>query len=264
MLEHLVGYPSEGTWIQLQRGTLGLWLRVPSNEIQLTQVDMGALLLQAIARASIECSSSGNAVACGEAMVSANAWARAAASAHGEAVYKATSADCNCTNATVVEGFAESSKLVDLISEATSNAEVQACSRDGLEASAEAFSDCTAVAYVQIFATSVADVVLQGVCPCIALLTCGCNGRFFWGERAALCCMTAGGLATGGCSNNELVTTLQVELKSQLQNYSDGCVRKSTRSGDATASATGTQKYVCPISRADVLDLDIVDCRPSQ
>lgn len=147
----------------------------------------GVLVPQAIAWANIKCTSSGNAVACGEAMVSANAWARAAASAHGEAVYNATSADCNCTNPTAIEGFALSSKLVDLISQATSHAEVQACSRDGLEASAEAFTDCTAVAYVQIFAASVADVVLEGARACIGVFSCP-QGLLVLGSGAGVSC----------------------------------------------------------------------------
>lgn len=121
----------------------------------------------AIADASTECTSSGDAFGCAKAGASAQSWASATAEANARAVSEALGNCGTCTaDAANVTAAGENlaSTLVDLTTEATANAESFACVKGDQAASSEAFANCFAEAYAQVFARASAYALLEGKC----------------------------------------------------------------------------------------------------
>ena len=122
---------------------------------------------QAVADASVECTSSGNAFGCAKAESSAGAWASATAEANAHAISEAFGG-CSTCHGTAVEVSAAAENLassfLSLSADVFARAEVVACVRGDQAASAQAFSNCFAEAYAQVFARASAYALIEGKC----------------------------------------------------------------------------------------------------
>ena len=108
---------------------------------------------RAIADASGECTSTGNAFGCAKAQAQAAAWASATAEAHAHAYAEAFNGCGLCDTAgTQVEASSEviASTFVELMADVYAQAEIQVCVAGDQTSSASAWSNCFATAYARI------------------------------------------------------------------------------------------------------------------